>query len=498
MAECILYVKSEKNKGLPCDALPLGAFLENGDGESIVPGHPQFSRRILPIMKWKWRFPFEWPTREQVTDGYGNLQYRINPRLSKKKISFPEDHPGHLLVMGPCRTWKSAGVVLPALLSWQGSVIVNDPSGDNWKFSAGFRQSIGQTVFKFCPANDGEIDGCHSWNPLGEIRIYSHDDVHDAMALMKCLYDACTISFDALIGDSARNDIENLLACVALHLIYSKTVSATLVNMAACLEQHHDIDVLWNDMQTTNHHPANGLEWKDSKGIATNTHPFVAEMARFFLAKSLNDQMRIAAEARRLLSVFEHPVIVKNTSESQFLLRELKSSEKPVSLYYSVSPWENERTAALSRLFWAMAMRQNSLETGAPAAHSLLFVMDDILSIGELAELPAMLASKHSQTNKFLLVCQDPHQLAITYGDPNIFIKLFKVRIYCRPNCHGAAKFIESAIEHQWTANELLSMNDREIIIHFAGTSPIYGLSIGFFEDATFFCRSKILMSTGM
>jgi type IV secretion system protein VirD4 len=48
---------------------------------------------------------------------------------------------GHAMCLGPTRSGKSAGVLVPTLLSWPHSAIVYDPKGELWQMTAGWRHS---------------------------------------------------------------------------------------------------------------------------------------------------------------------------------------------------------------------------------------------------------------------------------------------------------------------------------------------------------------------
>src|SRR2546430_16897520 len=62
------------------------------------------------------------------------------------------DGPQHVLAFGPSRSGKGVGLVLPTLLSWTGSCVVNDIKGENWALTAGWRrQALHGACLKFDP-----------------------------------------------------------------------------------------------------------------------------------------------------------------------------------------------------------------------------------------------------------------------------------------------------------------------------------------------------------
>src|SRR5688500_19855907 len=74
------------------------------------------------------------------------------------------------ILAAPTRSGKGVGIVIPNLLSYQGSVVVLDIKQENYTLTSGYRQKYGQEIYLFNPfAEDGHT---HRWNPL---RYVSYD-----------------------------------------------------------------------------------------------------------------------------------------------------------------------------------------------------------------------------------------------------------------------------------------------------------------------------------
>ena len=87
-----------------------------------------------------------------------------------RTVPLRHDGPQHVLGFAPARSGKGVGWVLPTLLSWRHSVLVNDIKGENWALTAGWRQrALGSLCLKFDPTcSDGSSA---RYNPLLEVRI---------------------------------------------------------------------------------------------------------------------------------------------------------------------------------------------------------------------------------------------------------------------------------------------------------------------------------------
>jgi type IV secretion system protein VirD4 len=73
-------------------------------------------------------------------------------------------------IVGPPRYGKSSGVIIPAIMSWDGSVVATSTRGDLWQFCGGWRAQLararGGAVYVYDPF--GSEPGVRSlrWSPL--------------------------------------------------------------------------------------------------------------------------------------------------------------------------------------------------------------------------------------------------------------------------------------------------------------------------------------------
>ena len=81
-------------------------------------------------------------------------------------VTIRSDEPAHILVVGPSRSGKGTGFVLPNGYLWQGSAVFFDPKRENFEALAGHRERMGNKVFMFSP---GSRD-THRYNPLDFVR----------------------------------------------------------------------------------------------------------------------------------------------------------------------------------------------------------------------------------------------------------------------------------------------------------------------------------------
>ena len=54
-----------------------------------------------------------------------------------------DNTPGHAMMVARSGGGKGVAVVIPSLITWKGSTLVNDIKGENWLYTAAYRKSLG-------------------------------------------------------------------------------------------------------------------------------------------------------------------------------------------------------------------------------------------------------------------------------------------------------------------------------------------------------------------
>lgn len=528
------------------DGAMVGSVLLDKNHMVIHPLHPKFGQRYQPLMGWKdpgsWR---QWLkmcndrgeacVSESVARLMGGAHLRDKdgvPRWAVRKAIVKQiellraDDPTHILAFAPTRSGKGVGLVLPTLLTWRHSVLINDIKGENWALTAGFRRAAGQITMKFEPAC---LDGSSCcWNPLDEIRLFTPMDVQDAQGMMMMV---CDPKGEGLEDHWAKTSWE-FLTGLALHLAYTGE-QGNLAGMASYLG-----DPRWEDekqmyliMGQTEHDPEGKAGWIDTGGLPTKIHPAIANAAKTMLNKEDKERGSVLSTAKSFLSLYLDPVVAANTSKSNFLVRDLMNSDKPVSLYFVVQPADLERMVPLSRLFWAMVIRRNAADmhfAGGSSVqgykHRLLLLIDELPALKKLSVLQEGLGYIAGYGLKCYLICQDLIQLRDAYGDKQTIVAGCKTRIAYAPNTQetadelakmtGKTTIIEetaSKSRDSWgwkagnvslstskterdlmTSSEFMALNPDDMVLFVAGSAPIYGRKIKYYEDPVMLQRAKM------
>ena len=443
------------------------------------------------------------------------------------------DGPEHVLAFAPTRSGKGVGLVIPTLLSWPHSVVVHDIKGENFALTAGWRaRDLGSRVLKFDPSgNDGT--SCR-FNPLTQVRLRTEYEVKDVQNIVQMLVDP---DGKAGQGEEAHwiATSSALLVGVLLHMLYAER-EKSLAGVASFLSDptFESPTQMYQLMLNAQHDPDLAQGWRDAMNEPTATHPVVAMAARDMLNKDPKEATSVLSTATRFLTLFRDPIVARNTSSSDFAIRDLMNDDAPVSLYIIVPPSEIDRLKPLTRLLVNQLLRELTAEmkfeggrSVANYKHRLLLMIDELPSLGRLEILQTALAYMAGYGIKAYLITQDVAQLTAAYGGSSGRDETIMA------NCHVQIAFAPNKIETMemlsklsgtmtvrnetrsysgarvglhshvmvnaqeterplLTADEARRLPDDDALIFVAGHSPIYGKKIRYFKDPVFAERARV------
>ncbi len=468
----------------------------------------------------------------------------VDPK-TKESFYLQHDGPEHVMAFAPTRSGKGVGLVLPTLLSWRHSAVVHDIKGEAWALTSGFRKALGHKVLKFEPS---EADGSSiRFNPLIEVRIGTMKEVADAQNIAAMIVDPDGKGMD----DHWAKTGHELLSAAIIHILYlskleNRPLMGTLRGLVSFFcDPQRSIDQVADSMLNTIHDPEGKQGWVDPiTGTPTRTHPVVAESARSFMNKSENERSGVQSTAMSFLSLYRDPIVAMNTAVSEFRIRDLMNSDKPVSLYLVVPPNDKARLRPLIRLMINLILgrltEKMDFADGRSVAgykHRLLMMLDEFPALGKIELIEESMAFVAGYGIKYFLITQDLTQLTKAYSRDESIISNCHVRIAYAPNkietAELVSKYLGTAtvekenrsysgsrlspfLMHQMasvqeqqrallTPDECLRLpgpiksadgskilEPGDMIVMVAGSAPIYGKQILYFRDKIFDKRSKI------
>jgi len=360
--------------------------------------------------------------RMKLTEGAGVFLGRL------REIYLRHSGPEHVIVFAPSRSGKSAGIVVPTLLTWPESVIAHDIKRELWSITAGWRSAFSHCLI-FNPTDPTSA----AYNPLLEVRRGQHE-VRDVQNVADILVDP-EGSLDR------RNHWEktshSLLVGAILHVLYAEP-DKTLRGVANFLsDPARPVEATLHAMMQTQH-------------LGDATHPVVASAARELLNKSDNERSGVLSTAMSFLGLYRDPTVATVTSRCDWRIADLLDAEHPVSLYLVVPPSDISRTKPLIRLLLNQIGRRltESLDgsDGITRRHKLLLMLDEFPSLGRLDFFETALAFMAGYGLRAVLIAQSLNQVEKAYGPNNSILDNCHVRIAFSTNDERTAKRVSEAL----------------------------------------------------
>lgn len=343
---------------------------------------------------------------------------------AKKRLHYLRHNgPEHIAAIAPTRSGKGVGLVVPTLLTWPHSVVVNDMKAELWNLTAGYRKhELGGTVLKFDPASER---GSCAFNPLDEVRL-GVTEVGDVQNLANIIVDP---DGKGLVDHWAKT-AHAFLTGLILHLIYQTGKKASLSDVAyAISDPTRPIDALYQEMVENQH-------------SSQTARQVVASAGQDMLNRPEQERGSVLSSAQAFLTIYRDPLVARNISRSDFSIHDLMHQKHPVSLYLVVRPADKDRLKPLMRLILNQIVRvltrdEQKFEGGQPAKsyeQRLLLMLDEFPTFGRLEVFQEALAFIAGYGMKAYLIMQDIAQLQAAYGQNESILANCHVRVAYAPN----------------------------------------------------------------
>ena len=347
--------------------------------------------------------------------------------------------PEHIAAIAPTRSGKGVGLVVPTLLSWPHSVVVNDQKAELYHLTAGWReQGAGNKVLRFDPVT---ADSSIGFNPLEEIRLATIHEVGDVQNLVTILVDP---DGKGLVDHWAKTSHAFLTGAI-LHVMYKARAegkTGALPDVAWALsDPNRPIEGLYREMRLNT--------WADGE-----LHPTIAASARDMENRPPEERGSVLSTAMSFLSLYRDPLIARNVSRSDFAISHLMNHIRPVTLYLIVRAEDKDRLKPLMRLIINQMIRvllrpEITYQDGRPRMphkHRLLLMLDEFPSYGKLEVFQEALAYIAGYGIKAYLICQDIAQLWGAYGRDESIISNCHLRVAYAPNKIETAEWLSKMV----------------------------------------------------
>ena len=298
------------------------------------------------------------------------------------------DEPLHTLVAAPTRSGKGVGVVIPNLLTWNGSVVVLDIKKENYTLTAGYRAKH-QEVHMWSPMDERSA----RYNPFDFVAKRGPNRITDLQKLAQILLPRPDHGETMWV-----NEAQSLFLGIALLVLDDSDMPSTLGQVYR---------ILMADARLTKI----AEEALDNEALDPACHAALAN----YKNKAEKERSGVKSSLTSSLALWANPNIDAATSGSDFDLRQFR--RKRSSVYVGVGQDQLLTLAPLLNMFFQQAVAE--LSKSLPATdepHEVLFLIDEFPMLGAMPTLQKGLALLAGYKIRIVLITQGLGQLDEIYG----------------------------------------------------------------------------------
>lgn len=398
----------------------------------------------------------KWATPADIKDAslmqtWGATIGRIGTKKGSQILRTNAADYSNILVSAPPRAGKGAGIIIPTLLEYPGSVMVYDVKGENYEHTARHRMKMGDQIKVFSPfdtrleCGHNIIGKSHRFNPLWVIK--QNPDIEERLT-------AIGIMAGALL--SPNNDKEKGLLATGREIFVA-------VCCIVCEEEDNPtlgrvVDLL--TPSATSEGEVADLQRHFSQ-LALRAPEHVSEQA--LSAASANKNENIALYLSVLfdsgLKAWRNPSIRRATEAHDFDFDKMRS--EPQSIYIVIPTPYKDVAQPVVRLFFQLALK--TLQMHRPNLEKepldVLFIIDEFHSLGymkEVLDAPTVIAG---YGGRIMTVVQAPASLDQIYGKDaaRIFLDVSQLKVFMSPNDNQTRRMVEESIGYRTMVSRSVS-----------------------------------------
>ena len=310
------------------------------------------------------------------------------------------DSNTHIIYFAPTRSGKGVGFVIPNLLNYKSSVIVNDIKSENYEITSGYRKNMGQKIYYFNPTDIKS----HVYNPLEFVRAGSKEAVKDAQTIANIIIS--DPKGEAAASAHWDNTARALFTGLILYVTHNYEPGDNMRSIGGIYK-----------IMSDPHSP----QVRTLMNIrASSNHEIAARAAAIILSKEEAERSGIISTMTRYLELWADPLVDTVTrGKSSFSIANLR--KEPSTLYMATPLSDIDRTKPLIRIMLTQFMNLLGEVFPGPNDKSLeiMFMLDEFPRLGKIEAIEGALPAIAGYRVKLCLITQDLNQLNKAYGKEN-------------------------------------------------------------------------------
>ena len=298
----------------------------------------------------------------------------------------------HHLVIGPTRSGKGVGYVIPNALAHEGSMLVTDLKGEIFKSTAAHRQANGNQVFLFAPGQKNT----NCWNPMDFIRPEPGNRTTDIQNMAKILVPKTSTGDGGFWQQMAQRIAAGLISYIHESDFYEGRRNLAEIN--SLLNSGVPVQVL--------------LKYILEKEPYLSR--FTRESFNAYIGLPEKTAGSALTELQNALEPFQNERVVAATCSTDIDLAVM--NRKPMSIYLAPNVGDINLLRPLLTLFVQQVMNLLTLEHN-PNALPVYFLLDEFRQLKKMDEIMTKLPYVAGYKIKLAFIIQDLKNLDEIYGE---------------------------------------------------------------------------------
>ncbi len=379
----------------------------------------------------------------------------------------------HVCLVGGSRGGKGTTSIVPALITWPGSICCVDPKGENATITAARRgggsthcKGMGQTVKVLDPFQSAQIpdDLRGRFNPLDTLDANSDETIDEAGRIA----DAIVVvheggTNDPFWDESARAMVKGLVLHVLTSPQYEGRRNLVTLRKLITRGDWESVDAL-REAGEKDLPPAHGLLWT---GLSNNPafDGLIAGAGDSFTNMLINSPKQyesVLQVANRNTEFIDSPAMQRLLEASDFQLSELKTRPEGLSLFLCLPQRYMNTHYRWLRMMIALTVTEMEKVRGRPATgHPILMVLDEFAGLKRMEVIETAAAQIAGYGVKLFFVLQSLEQLKAVYKDNwETFLANSGLKVFFNLEDNFSREYVSKLIGETEVIREVRSESD--------------------------------------
>lgn len=417
--------------------------------------------------------------RQPIGFGFGDP--KLSPQTGYVDPILME-REGHLITIAPTGAGKGTGCIVPALLRFDGPVIVIDPKGENALITARQRRAMGHEVVVIDPMG---ITGLESGaiNPMDLVDIGHENAVDEVMSLVAALTPS----------DQARSTQDGAYWLERGQAFVIGVILHVLADLRAEARHLGTVRKLVAQAMGEMSRYVGAAEGRDNNAALAGTvlsameasrHPEAANIGRMLRMGALSTLGGILSFSQSVLDFIRAGSIERATRSTSFDLGAVTRGE-PLSIYLVMPPHMLDSHGRLLRI-WIHTLFTLITARNARPEKSTLFILDEAAQLGRFDPLRRAVTLMRGYGMQTWSFWQDPSQLI------NLYPQDWQTMVNnCRAvQCFGANTMLAARAMADMVGyanvGDIVDLDDHEMLLQLSGDQPVIARLPNYLQDPAF------------